>query len=127
MGVPIFIQPPNPVLKADLSSITLQGGKVKFDVRNVGNSFFLLTRASVTGVTKANTAPTFEKQQDGWYLLAGGIRHFEFDLPADACTTTEQIKVNVATSLTDGKGTPISLQEQAPVTKAACGAASAGK
>lgn len=126
MGVPIFIQPPNPVLKADISGVVVEGGKVKFDIRNVGNSFFLLTRASVTGMGKASSAPTFEKQQDGWYLLAGGLRHFEFDVPKDACATTDQIKVGVTTSLTDSKGTPISLEEQIPMTPAAC-APSVGK
>jgi fimbrial chaperone protein len=103
MGVPIFVQPPNPVVKGELGGVAVAGGKLSFDVRNVGNSFFTVTGATVTGVTK-DGATTFQKKQDGWYVLAGGMRKFDFDIPSDACQKTDRIRIEVASSLVDEKG-----------------------
>ncbi|HSP14433.1 MAG TPA: fimbria/pilus periplasmic chaperone [Thermoanaerobaculia bacterium] len=123
MGVPIFVQPPNPVVKGELANVSIANRTVSFDVRNVGNSFFTVNGATVTGISKAG-ATTFTKQQDGWYVLAGGTRHFVFEIPADACAGTERIKVDVTSSIGDEKGNPSSLNREAAVGADACTAAS---
>ena len=46
MGVPIFIQPANLVLKADLTNLAVDGKKITFEVRNMGNTFFTVTKAT---------------------------------------------------------------------------------
>lgn len=120
MGVPIFIQPPNPVLKADLTAINVSGNKVSFEVRNMGNSFFTVTSATLTGFSQSG-ATTFTKQQDGWYVLAGSLRRFEFEIPADVCANTVHARIDVASSLSDEKGNPIPIREETAVT-GACGA-----
>jgi P pilus assembly chaperone PapD len=115
MGVPIFIQPPTPVLKADLTAIRVNGNQLSFEVRNMGNSFFTVTSATVTGLSKSGTT-TFTKQQDGWYVLAGGLRQFTFEIPADACAQTERVRIDVASSLTDEKGNPLPIREETAVS-----------
>ena len=103
MGVPIFVQPSNPVIKGEVGVATLSGGKLSFDVRNLGNTFFTVTGATITGVGK-NGATTFQKKQDGWYVLAGGHRRFEFEVPREACSATDRIKIEVGSSIADEKG-----------------------
>lgn len=125
MGVPIFIQPATPVLKADLTAINVNRNSVNFEVRNMGNSFFTVTSATLTGFAKSGEA-TFTKQQDGWYVLAGGVRQFKFEIPADACATTERVRIDVASSLTDDRGNPIPIREETAVT-GACAAPAAAK
>lgn len=121
MGVPIFVQPPTPVVKGEIENLIAGNRQLSFDVRNVGNSFFVVSGATVTGLSKSG-ASTFTKQQSGWYVLAGGTRHFQFELPAEACPSTDRIKVDVASSLSDEKGIPGPLtQEVAAAT--ACGEA----
>lgn len=119
MGVPIFVQPPNPIVKGDLANASVKSGTVAFDVRNVGNSFFTVNVATVTGLSKSG-AVTFTRQQDGWYVLAGGMRHFDMAIPAAACAGTDRIKLDVASSLNDEKGTPIALTQELALEGAAC-------
>lgn len=113
MGVPIFIQPANLVIKADLTSLAVDGKKVSFEVRNIGSTFFTVTKAMLTGLTKSGT-PTFTREQDGWYVLAGGVRRFQFEVPVEFCATTDHIRVEIGSSLTDDKGTPIPIFQESP-------------
>ncbi len=119
MGVPIFVQPPAPVVKADLTNVSVADRSVSFDVRNIGNSFFIVNGATATGLSKSG-ATTFTKQQDGWYVLAGGPRHFQLAIPAEACAGTDRIRVNIASSLSDEKGNPSPMSVEVAVPAAAC-------
>ena len=120
MGVPIFVQPPTPIVKGALANVAAGNGTITFDVNNVGNSFFVVNGPTVTGLARTGSA-TFTKQQEGWYVLAGGTRHFKLDIPADACASTERIKIDVASSLADDKGNPNPLSQEVAVTSP-CGA-----
>jgi fimbrial chaperone protein len=121
MGIPIFIQPASLVIKADLTNVSAAQRKVSFDVQNAGNTFFTVTNAKITGTNKTGV-PTFTKQLDGWYVLAGGTRHFQFEIPADACTSSDRFKLEVSSSLTDEKGNPSSLTQELNAAQV-CGAA----
>jgi fimbrial chaperone protein len=119
MGVPIFIQPATLVVKSDLTNVAMSGGKLSFDVRNTGNTFFTVTKVTVTGLSNSG-ATTFTRQQDGWYVLAGGLRHFEIDLPAEGCTATERVRIDVGSSLSDERGNPLPMTEEQAFDKSAC-------
>jgi len=121
MGVPIFIQPPSLVVKGDLTSVSVADRAVSFDVKNAGNSFFVVNSVTVTGVSKTGDT-TFTKQAEGWYVLAGGTRHFQVPIPAEACAGTDRIKLSVASSLSDEKGNPSPMSTDVAVPAAACGA-----
>jgi fimbrial chaperone protein len=124
MGVPIFIQPANPVIKGEIGGLTQSGRNLEFEVRNVGNSFFTVNGASATGIAKDGST-TFEKKQDGWYVLAGGLRHFRLEIPADKCSTTNHVRIDVISTLTDERGKPTPLQQEMPINSDACSAAPA--
>jgi fimbrial chaperone protein len=120
MGVPIFIQPASTLLKADLTSFRVAPGALSFEVRNMGNSFFMVTAATIKGFSGTG-AETFARTRDGWYVLAGGMRRFDFEVPAEACAGTERIRVEVSSSLTDERGEPLPLVEEVPATGLQCG------
>lgn len=120
MGVPIFVQPASPVIKGELANLSVAKGTLSFDVKNAGNSFFVVNGATATGLSKSG-ATTFTKQQDGWYVLAGGTRHFQIAIPADACASTERIRVDIASSLSDEKGNPSPMSAEVAAGAAACG------
>jgi fimbrial chaperone protein len=127
MGVPIFIQPPNPVVKAELSEVGVAAGKIIFDVRNVGNVFFTVHGATVIGTAK-DGATTFQQKQDGWYVLAGGTRRYHVEIPVGACPGTDRIRVEIASSLSDEKGEPNVLAREVPMTGAeVCAGVSAAR
>lgn len=123
MGIPIFIQPPNPVIKAELANIVANGRTVSFDVRNMGNSFFTVTGASITGLSGTG-AEAFKRSQDGWYILAGGVRHFQFEIPVESCSATQKIRVDVTSSLIDSKGETIPIREEVAAANVRCDATS---
>jgi fimbrial chaperone protein len=123
MGIPIFVQPRTPLIKGDLTNAGIANGTVSFDVQNVGNSFFVVNGATATGLSKTG-ATTFTKQQDGWYVLAGGTRHFQIAIPAEACASTDRIRVDVASSLSDEKGNPSPMSTEVALPGAACGTSS---
>jgi fimbrial chaperone protein len=126
MGIPIFIQPADLVLKADLTNIAVQGTQVSFDVRNMGNSFFTVTKAAVTGLSSSG-ATTFTREQDGWYVLAGGLRRFQFEVPGENCSATARLRIEIGSSLSDGKGTPMPIRQETTFNGSACASAQARK
>ena len=106
MGVPIRLPTGNLDLKADREHAAVDGKKIIFYVRNMGYTYYTVTNAVLTGLSKSGT-PTFTREQDGWYVLAGGVRRFQFEVPVESCTGTDHIRVEIGTSLTDDRGTPI--------------------
>jgi fimbrial chaperone protein len=124
MGVPIFIQPARPLLRVDLTDINVSGRMVTFDVRNMGNSFVMITGATVKGLTAASEE-TFSRTREGWYVLAGGMRHFEVEIPQDGCKGTEKLRVEVTSSLTDDRGVPIPIVEEVTASGIRCDAPAA--
>ena len=113
MAVPIFVQPATPQVKAELTAINVDHGQISFEVRNIGNSFFSLHSATVTGYSKDGTS-TFSRQQDGWYVLAGGSRHFELEVPVEGCSATDHIRVEIGSSLSDDRGNAIPIRQESP-------------
>lgn len=125
MGVPIFLQPSALQLRGELNDVSVSHGEVAFDVHNSGNSFFTLTSATLTGFAKDGST-TFTKTQDGWYVLAGGVRKYKFEIPADACGKTDRIHVEVGSSLSETKGSS-PLAKDVSLQPGACTPATAGK
>jgi fimbrial chaperone protein len=111
MGVPIFIQPATLTTKVDVSDMSVDGRKVSFDVKNTGNTFFTVTKVAISGLS-ATGASTFRREQDGWYVLAGGLRHFTIEVPQDACPLTKKLAVDVSSSLADDHGNPIPIHQE---------------
>lgn len=117
MGVPIFIQPPAVATKGEIANTVFNGRRLSFDIRNSGNSFFTTTGPALTGLSKT-AAETFKLQNDGWYILAGGSRHYDIELPADVCATTDQIRIAAQTSIGGDKGSV--LTTTVPVSAGDC-------
>jgi hypothetical protein len=80
----------------------------------------------VTGVAK-DGATTFQKKQDGWYVLAGGTRKFDFEIPSEACQKTDRIRIEIASSLVDEKGSPNILTREMNVEGNACDVTTASR
>jgi len=93
MGIPIFLRPAKEVATASLVDVRHQDGMLKFTLSNVGTVHFVPRSIKVRGL--AGSAPGFEREIDGWYLLAGGRRDFEVALPKDGCAQVTSVIVDV--------------------------------
>ena len=108
MGVPIFLQPMRTQAQAGLRDLMVKDGVFTFNVRNTGNVHFVPEAVRVSGTNDAGQV-LLEKQLDGWYILAGGLRAYELRLPSPGCSalTTLSIDVRIAGSaLTERLETP---------------------
>jgi fimbrial chaperone protein len=96
MGIPIFVRPAKPAATGTVEGLALAKGKLGFTVKNTGNAHFMLQSVLVKAVNAAG-AVSFEKKIDGWYVLAGGTRVWEVEIPKDACGKSKSLTVDVQT------------------------------
>ena len=93
MGIPIFLRPAKQIATAELTDLRQRDGVLKFTLSNAGTVHFLPRSIKVRGL--AGTATAFERDVEGWYLLAGGRRDFETTLPKNACAQVTSVIVDV--------------------------------
>jgi len=113
MGVPIFIRPATPKASGVVEGMVLTKGKLTFTVKNTGNVYFLVQSVKIKAVDAAG-ATAFDKSVEGWYLLAGGTRTWEIDLPKDACAKSKAVTFEVQSDETK-------FNARMDVATAACG------
>lgn len=111
MGVPVFIQPQAVRRQAALANVGFDqaAGKVTFDVRNDGNTFFVVTGASLKGLGSAGEV--FEKKLEGWYVLAGTARRYVVPLDPENCAKLENLMIHVETDIIQSEK-PLVLEQQ---------------
>jgi fimbrial chaperone protein len=94
MGVPIFMQPAKKQAQASLRDLAVQDGVFHFSLRNTGNVHFVPQTLRVRGTNRAGET-VVDKQLDGWYILAGGLRTYELRLPSPECSGVTALSVDV--------------------------------
>jgi fimbrial chaperone protein len=67
---------------------------VAFALRNTGNVHFLAQAIRVTGYGPAGDT-VLEGKLEGWYVLAGGTRLHDLELPADKCPLLKTVAIEV--------------------------------
>jgi len=96
MSIPLFLAPLREQVQGDITNVLLRGRTLTFDVRNSGNVHFLTRSANVRGMdAEGNTV--FGQSLSGWYVLAGGERHFSLEIPPDRCPNIRQLEISVET------------------------------
>jgi len=111
MGIPIFVRPVKEVATATLNDVRQQDGALRFTLANVGTVHVVPQRIQVRGLAGSKTA--FDRDLEGWYVLAGGRREFDMAFPKDACTQVTSIVVDI--QFASGK-----LQERLQTPNGAC-------
>lgn len=95
VGVPVFVAPSAAASVAgNVQNASLTAKSLAFDVRNTGNTHFTVQHVRIVA-KNASGAAVFEREQPGWYILAGGTRHFTFDVPKGRCSSVRSVQVQV--------------------------------
>jgi len=93
-GVPIFVPATaKPLATPTLKGLSLLGQTFSFELENAGNTHFFTQRVRVRAENSLGGVLA-EKDLPAWYMLAGGIRDYTFDLPKSACGA-ERLVVSV--------------------------------
>jgi fimbrial chaperone protein len=111
MGIPIFVRPVKEVATATLNDLRQQDGTLRFTLANAGTVHIVPQTIKVRGLAGSNTA--FDRDLEGWYVLAGGRREFEMAFPKNACAQVTSIVVDI--QFASGK-----LQERLQTPNGAC-------
>ena len=98
LGVPIFLRPPKEVAGGRVDTIEVRDGNLSFALHNTGTVHFLAQAIRVIGYGAAGET-ILEGKLDGWYVLAGGTRLHDLELPSDKCPLLRTITVEVQTPL----------------------------
>ncbi len=113
VGIPVFVQPAKPVTEGHIQEMAIRGGLFSFQVKNTGNVHFVAAKLRVKGMGSEGEV-ILEREMEGWYILAGGSRVYELELPKEHCGKIKVLAVEVET----GEKT---LREKFPLTQGACG------
>jgi fimbrial chaperone protein len=103
MGIPVFLRPAKMVAEGGLQDLRVTDGTFSFKLRNSGNVHFVPQRVRVRALGPTNNL-LFERELAGWYVLAGGTRIFDLELPKSDCSGISSLAVDVqigGTALTD--------------------------
>jgi fimbrial chaperone protein len=93
MGIPIFLRPAKEIATATLSDLRQQQGSFRFSLSNTG-TVHIMPR-SITVRALAGSTAAFERELEGWYVLANSRRDFELELPKAACAQVTSIVVDI--------------------------------
>jgi fimbrial chaperone protein len=114
MGIPIFVQPPKGTAEARVADLKTDNGRVSFRVTNNGNTHYSVRAIHLTA-TDAGGQKVFNRDLDGWYILAGGVRDYSVDLPVESCPKIRSIKAEVVTDIsTDVAASTVSTEQAFP-------------
>lgn len=94
VGIPVFVAPSAPVqIKGEVRNLQIRGGVLGFDVANTGNTHFPVQQVHVTAA--GANGRLFQQDIAGWYVLAGGVRHFSLPLSRARCEALRSVDVRV--------------------------------
>jgi fimbrial chaperone protein len=113
MGIPIFIRPATETAAANLRDLNVRSGALHFTVANNGTVHFVPQKVAVRGLS-ANGERVFERDVQAWYILAGGRRDFDVEMPSSDCAS-------VATLLVDVEFGSTAVKETLQTPAGACG------
>jgi fimbrial chaperone protein len=101
VGLPVFLAPQRKVARGQVVFVARDGARIRFAVRNVGT--VRLRPSSVTfAVAKKDGGRVFERTLDAWYVLAGGERLYEVEVPAETCARAQGGSAVATASLDEG-------------------------
>jgi fimbrial chaperone protein len=112
MGVPIFIQPPKPIVQGRLDQLRVQGSELIFELKNVGNVHFFPRAVRVKGAGFQGAA-FLERELQSWYILAGRTTEYRLEIPRADCEKIQNLSIEV--ELEDKV-----LKENVPLPASAC-------
>ena len=96
VGIPVFLAPVKTLEDRKLSGVTIGAGGASVDVQNTGNIHFRVESVRLEGFAEGGSR-LFEKEAQGWYVLAGAHKRYELEIPRDACRKVRKLLVSVKT------------------------------
>jgi fimbrial chaperone protein len=95
IGIPVFINPIGaPVISGSVRNPAVRDNALSFDVVNTGNTHFSIQQVKVVGKSAAGS-DLVSHDLNGWYVLAGGTRHFSVPISKTNCAALSSLAIQV--------------------------------
>lgn len=94
IGLPVFLAPERPVEKLEIGAIRMEAKKIGFALQNLGNVHVRPSAVRVVLEDGAGKALD-ERQLNAWYVLAGGRRVYDVEIPPEKCAAVKGVTVEV--------------------------------
>ena len=94
MSVPIFIRPAKAEARPRIEQMALRSPEFSFELKNSGNAHFQPRQILVKGMG-SDGETILERKIPGWYVLAGGSRHYHVDIPRGDCAKINDFSVEL--------------------------------
>jgi fimbrial chaperone protein len=95
IGLPVFLAPAKTVEKTSVPDLAVRSGKATFRLVNEGTVHVRPTSVKVVGLG-ADGKQVMERELNAWYVLAGGDRRYEAEIPRESCGVVREVEVQVA-------------------------------
>ncbi len=102
LGIPVFLRPAKPSARVTLRALEVDDGRFSFELLNEGNVHFLPESVVVRGLDAGGDVVLHQELQS-WYVLAAGLRHFEFEVPHGSCGSIKAFEVEARIAKTSLK------------------------
>jgi fimbrial chaperone protein len=112
VGVPVFLAPERALDRRAIENIEARGGRASFRVSNQGTIHFREDVVQLRGLDTTGNV-LFEREQRGWYVLAGGALDYDFELPK-SCPGLATVVASVTAENGD------KFEQRAPAEPSAC-------
>jgi len=112
VGVPVFLAPTRALDRRGIENLAARAGRASFRVSNQGTIHFREDVVQLRGLDGAGTV-LFEREQRGWYVLAGGALDYDFELPK-SCPGLATLVASVTAENGD------KFEQRAPAEPSAC-------
>jgi fimbrial chaperone protein len=97
VGIPIFVAPVKSVSDRKLSALTMdEKGRATLEVENTGNVHLRVEAVKLEAYAEGG-ARLFERSISGWYVLAGGHKRYEVEVPKSDCARVRRLVASVKT------------------------------
>jgi len=92
LNIPVFLAPSRAVERAVIEEPRAQEGRVAFTVRNVG-TVHLRADSLKLAARGEDGAALVERDLAPWYLLPGGARSYDVEIPRQVCARVREVAV----------------------------------
>ena len=92
VSIPVFLEPGHPMSAARIEAPRVEGKKLVFRLRNMGNVRMRPTEV-VAEARSADRKAIARQSWDGWYVLVADDRFYEWPLPKEACGEVRSLYV----------------------------------
>ncbi|MEH2161922.1 MAG: fimbria/pilus periplasmic chaperone [Nostoc sp.] len=96
IGIPIFLQPSKQIVEGGMENIVVSKNQINFQVKNTGNVHFITQKIRVQGLGEGDKT-VFDRQRNGWYILAGTSQSYDLKISQQECSKTRTLVIEVKT------------------------------